>query len=215
MCPEKHPLALGHHPQPPLLASPGAFPELWECWRDRGEHRSIPIEAVVLGSSSLNPPGHYLFCLLCLPLVSCSPGMEWFIVGIGRECVQDLIRAFQTPGRKGVLEFHAKQRALSDPTVWDHGNNRSSGVRAADSFHADPWPSFRNRSPREQPEREGQAQESKEETPVNTHDVLRDMRKLLRSTDPLQRWVTEGERPLEFALHSSFNACSSLEGFNF
>lgn len=94
-------------------------------------------------------------------------------MGIGRECVQDLIRAFQTPGRKGVLEFHAKQRALSDPTVWDHGNNRSSGVRAADSFHADPWPSFRNRSPREQPEREGQAQESKEETPVNTHDVLR------------------------------------------
>lgn len=59
-------------------------------------------------------------------------------MGIGRECVENLIRAFQTPGRRGVLEFHAKQRALSDPTVWDHGNNRSSGVRGADSFHTDP-----------------------------------------------------------------------------
>lgn len=27
-----------------------AFPELWECWWHRGERRSFPIEAVVLGS---------------------------------------------------------------------------------------------------------------------------------------------------------------------
>lgn len=40
LCPEKHLLALGDHPQPPPLASPAAFPELWECWWDR----SLPIE---------------------------------------------------------------------------------------------------------------------------------------------------------------------------
>lgn len=80
-------------------------------------------------------------------------------MGTGRKCVENLIPAFKTPGRKGVLQFPAKERALSALTVWDHGNNRNSGVRGADSFRADPWPCFRNRAPGEPPEREGQAEE--------------------------------------------------------
>lgn len=52
----------------------------------------------------------------CPEVVYSSQGMEWFIVGTGRECVENLIPAFRTPARKGVLEFHAKQGALSGPT---------------------------------------------------------------------------------------------------
>lgn len=161
VCPEKHPLALGHRPQPPLLASPGAFPELWECWWDTGaqicSHQGCGFKKLI---SKTIWPLLVLFALsvfnCCPEIVSPSQGMEWLTVGTGRKCVQNLIQAFKTPGRKGVLEFCAKPRALSDATVWDHGNNRSCGVRGAESFQT-------HLKGRDSPGKQQQ------ETPVNTH----------------------------------------------
>lgn len=79
-------------------------------------------------------------------------------MGTGRECVENLIQAFKTPVRERCAGVSCKAKALSDPTVWDHGNNRSFGVRGADSFQ--------EQIPHEPPKREGQAQESNSKNPL-------------------------------------------------